>query len=146
MINTDLCLHKVLYFETDRMGIVHHSNYIRWMEEGRLEYMRLNGVDYIDIENSGILMPVVSIDCKYKTSARFGDIAQIQTKLTYYNGVRMCFDYHIFMNDKSILLCEGHSEHCFIDEQSRSPVNLKKRMPDVSEQVYELLAQENKNK
>lgn len=146
MINTDLCLHKVLYFETDRMGIVHHSNYIRWMEEGRLEYMRLNGVDYIDIENSGILMPVVSIDCRYRTSARFGDIAEIQTKLTQYNGVRMSFEYKIFMNNKSVLLCEGHSEHCFIDEVSRSPVNLKKKMPDVSEYVYELLAQENENK
>ena len=146
MINSDLCLHKVLYFETDRMGIVHHSNYIRWMEEGRLEYMRLNGVDYLDIENNGILMPVVSIDCKYKTSARFGDTAEIQTKLTYYNGVRMGFEYQIFMNNKTVLLCEGHSEHCFIDEASRSPVNLKKRMPDVSEHIYAVLAQKNKNK
>ena len=52
---------RVLYYETDKMGIVHHSNYIRYMEEGRLEYMRQAGLVYKDLESRGILMPVTGV-------------------------------------------------------------------------------------
>ena len=129
-MNSDDTLHRVLYFETDRMGIVHHSNYVRWMEEARIEYMRSHGVDYFKIETQGVLMPVVTISCKYIVSARFDDIVSIHTTLTEYNGIRMKFTYKMYFKDTDTLICEGTSEHCFIDEQKRNLLNLKKRLPE----------------
>ncbi len=137
-------LHRVQYYETDRMGIVHHSNHIRWMEEARLEYMRLNGVDYTEIEAAGIMMPVLGVSCSYKRSACFGDVAELAVRLLSFNGVRAVFAYRICLAGSDDLLAVGESEHCFIDGQTRKPVNLKKRMPELSGIIISLLESENK--
>ena len=65
--------HKVHYYETDRMAIVHHSNYIRWFEEARLHQLEQWGMDYSSMEEQGILIPVVDVSCKYHHSVRYGD-------------------------------------------------------------------------
>jgi acyl-CoA thioester hydrolase len=143
MSQNDICLHRVQYYETDRMGIVHHSNYIRWMEEGRTEVMRLRGVDYARIEATGILMPVVSVSCDYKHPARFGDAAEIEVKIERFTGVRLEFRYRICLQGTGLLLAEGKSVHCFIDEQTRKPLNLSKRLPLESRTMF-LLAEEAK--
>ena len=142
MSREDTCLHRVQYYETDRMGIVHHSNYIRWMEEARTEVMRLRGVDYARIEAQGILMPVVSVSCDYKSPARFGDVAEITVRLTRFNGVRAEFGYRICPQGSELLLAEGRSVHCFIDEGTRKPLNLIKRLPLESGQMQRLLAED----
>ena len=59
--------HRVQYYETDQMGIVHHSNYIRWFEEARLDFMEKIGCSYAAVEASGIMIPVLSASCQYKT-------------------------------------------------------------------------------
>ena len=63
--------HTVQYYETDKMGIVHHSNYIRWMEEARVNFLDRIGASYFELEEKGIISPVTAIDCKYKLSTRF---------------------------------------------------------------------------
>lgn len=142
MINDTVYLRKVFYYETDRMGIVHHSNYIRWMEEARLEHMRQNGVDYAEIEEAGILMPVTSCECEYKSSAKFGDTVEVTARLTAFNGVRAEYEYSIRLSGNERLLATGHSGHCFIDEVKRTPLNLKRRMPDMSAAITRLLPTE----
>lgn len=133
---------KVYYYETDQMAIVHHSNYIRWMEEARTDYMRKNGVDYRDVEAHGIIMPVLGVSCRYRVSARYDDPIAIRTSLSYYNGVRARYRYEIRHGETGVLLAEGESEHCFLDAESRVPLKLKKTHPEYSWQLETLLAEE----
>ncbi len=63
----------VQYYETDRMGIVHHSNYIRWFEEARTDFLRNNGIVYSDLEQSGVMIPVVNVSCRFRTPARYDE-------------------------------------------------------------------------
>lgn len=69
------------YYETDKMGIIHHSNYIRWFEEARLHYMEEMGWPFTKVEAMGIVIPVLSVDCQYKSMVRYDDIVDIYTKL-----------------------------------------------------------------
>jgi acyl-CoA thioester hydrolase len=125
---------KVFYYETDRMSIVHHSNYIRWFEESRLDFMRQAGLPYEAIEREGILMPVTDVAAKFLSSSRYGDTVLIQPAMTAFNGVRASFRYEVRLPDGK-LLATGTSGHCFLDERTRVPLNLKKRDPA----SYELL-------
>ena len=86
-------IHHAQYYETDRMGIIHHSNYIRWMEEARIDFLSKIGYSYNRMENEGITSPVISVSCEYKSTVRFGDAVEIKTSLTEYNGVKMKLRY-----------------------------------------------------
>lgn len=125
-------IRRVYYYETDQMAIVHHSNYIRWLEEARLDYMAQVGLDYGQMENAGIIMPVVSVNCRYLVSARYGQTVHIFSRLTGFNGVRASFCYRVCLPDGTVL-ATAESEHCFLDRQSRRPINLKRRSPSFSE-------------
>ena len=129
---------RVFYYETDQMSIVHHSNYIRWMEEARLDYMRQAGVNYREMEEEGIIMPVVSVDCRYITPTHYDDTIDILVSLTAFNGVRASFCYEIKSEDGTVV-ASGHSEHCFLDATTRRPISLKRRLPSFYEQCYQLL-------
>ena len=121
---------RVNYYETDRMGIVHHSNYIRWMEEARIEFMRENGADYEGIEKKGVLIPVTSVSCSFRRSAFFGDTVRILVRLTACTGVRAAFSYRMFSAESGELLAEGESGHCFIDAQTHRPLSARRRLPE----------------
>lgn len=114
------------YYETDKMGIVHHSNYIRWFEEARLDFMRKAGLLYSDVEKENILMPVINVSCRYKVAVDFDEEVKIITKLIFFNGIRMRYSYEIYKTKDGALSAYGESEHCFIDEKTREPLNLKK--------------------
>ena len=132
-------IRQVHYYETDQMGIVHHSNYIRWFEEARTAYMDQNGIGYADVEAQGVQIPVVSISCSYHTAVQFGQSVEIHTRLAFYNGVRAVYEYEIHPTGGGPLLAEGKSEHCFIDAHSRAPLNVKKRLPEYSAIMNQLL-------
>jgi len=136
-------LRRVAYYETDQMGIVHHSNYIRWFEEAREDFVRRQGIDYCRIEAAGILMPVVSVDCRYRRAARYGDVVEITACPRRFNGVRLVYDYAVREQNSGALLVTGRSEHCFIDKLSRAPVNLNRRMPDYCAVLSRLVRPEN---
>lgn len=121
---------RVHYYETDQMGIVHHSNYIRWFEEARTAYMDQNGIGYADVEAQGVQIPVVSVSCSYKTSVKFDQTIEIHTRLSFFNGVRAVYQYKVYPEGGGPLLASGESEHCFTDVQSHAPQNLKKRLPE----------------
>ena len=129
---------RVFYYETDQMGIVHHSNYIRWMEEARIDYMHRAGLDYEAMEQTGIIMPVTGVDCRYKISVRFNETIRISVIPDFFNGVRAAFRYEIRNRDGQ-LKAQASSEHCFLDGQSRRPVNLKKRLPEYAAQLEKLV-------
>ena len=83
---------KANYYETDQMGIVHHSNYIRWFEEARLEMLRAMGLPYKKMEDNGILIPVLGVSCSYKHPIRFDETLVLTLRIQNYNGVR--FELH----------------------------------------------------
>ena len=105
--------HIIQYYETDKMGVVHHSNYIRFMEEARIDFFKSIGFDYYELEKSGIFSPVVAINnCKYRKPTHFGDDIFVDIKVKKYNGVRLVMQYKMYVNET--LVFEGESEHCFI--------------------------------
>ena len=137
-MNLKPCTHRVAYYETDQMGIVHHSNYIRWFEEARDEVVREYGIDYRQIEARGVLMPVVNVACDYKSAAKYGDEVKIFACPCYFNGIRLRYEYEVRGEDGSLIV-SGRSEHCFIDALTRKPLNLKKRMPQYCEALSKLV-------
>ena len=120
--------HKVQYYETDGMGIVHHSNYIRWFEEARVALLEQLGYGYDRIEAEGFSSPVLEVACKYKTMARFGDTVLISAHISDYNGVRLTLHYEVRVAQSEELRCEGEGRHCFMGREGR-PVSLKRSWP-----------------
>ena len=123
-------VHKVHYYETDKMGIVHHSNYIRWMEEARVDYLEQIGAGFAGMEARGILSPVIEVDCRYLRPCRFDDRVRIDVKITEFRGVRLRVVYEMFNETNHELCCTGSSVHCFLDSQGNLAV-LKKLCPDL---------------
>ena len=117
--------HKVQYYETDAMGIVHHSNYIRWFEEARVALLEQLGYGYDRIEAEGFSSPVLAVNCEYKTMARFGDTVQITARVTEYNGVRLTLAYEVRGAQSGALHAAGESRHCFIGRDGR-PTSLRR--------------------
>ena len=110
---------KVFYYETDRMRVVHHSNYVRWMEEARIDYLDSLGAAYADLEGRGIISPVLEVSCRYRSMTRFGETVRVETTLTEAGNVKYRFSYRIVDNETGALRAEGESGHCFVDEQDR---------------------------
>ena len=120
----------VYYYETDRMGIVHHSNYIRWLEEARNDFYVQTGFPFDVIEENGIMVPVVSASCQYKFPFRFGDRYKIEVFPTFLNGVKFSFDYLIKDAKTGQLKATGSSEHCF-SNFDLAPVRLNREKPEI---------------
>ena len=122
--------HQVQYYETDGMRIVHHSNYIRWMEEARTDYLIQVGFPYEKLEEQGILFPVLSASCDYKMAVAFGETVRIQLALEWFDGLRYGVSYRITSEDESVLHAEGMTTHCFLNRELR-PLRVKKEAPDL---------------
>ena len=90
--------HHAKYYETDQMGIIHHSNYIKWMEEARMDLMDQIGLNYREMEELEIISPVLSVSVNYHSMVHFDDTVLIQCKLLKYNGIKMEVEY--VMTDK----------------------------------------------
>lgn len=127
--------HTVQYYETDKMGITHHSNYVRWMEEARVDFLEKKGWPFARLEEEGIISPVLSVDCRYKKPSKFSDKVDIEVSVAEFNGVKLKLSYRMFI--KETLICEGESSHCFVNADGM-PIRLKKEFPD----FYEMLEEE----
>jgi len=119
--------HIVQYYETDKMGITHHSNYIRWMEEARIDFLSKIGWSYARLEEAGIISPVVAVECKYRKSTTFSDTVDIGITVEEFKGVKLKLKY-IMKNEKGEIVCEAYSEHCFLNERG-VPIKLNKEYP-----------------
>ena len=123
-------IRKVNYYETDRMGIVHHSNYIRYFEEARLDFMEKAGFDYFSLETEGIISPVLATTCNHKTMLHYGEAFIIETTLSEVGNVRYSFSY-IMTNAKSgETIATGTSTHCFLNEDYKI-ISLKRVKPEI---------------
>lgn len=121
----------VKYYETDRMGVVHHSNYIRWFEEARVEFMRDIGLPYSHMEDEGIMVPVVTVECKYKNPVTFDDEVIVNTRVRKFNGIVIELEYEVVRADDGSIVVTGASSHCFVDAKTFKPLNLKRERADM---------------
>ena len=129
--------HKVQYYETDRMGITHHSNYIRWMEEARTDFLDRIGFNYADMESRGLSSPVIGVQCDYKASTTFDDIIEIESYVLSCTSAKFIVGYKMTKNGN--LVFTGQSTHCFIDTNGKI-VRLHKELPE----LYNILCENKK--
>jgi acyl-CoA thioester hydrolase len=126
---------EVRYAETDQMGVVHHSNYIIWMEVGRTQLIKDLGFSYAEMEKSGILAPVIGVHVSYKKSLAYGEVATIQTWIERYDGFKVVYGYQV-LNQNGETAMTGTTEHVCVKKENFRPIRLSKIFPDWH-QVYE---------
>lgn len=113
------CIHRVQYYETDRMGIVHHSNHIRWMEEARVDLLARIGFPYEALERRGVVSPVRSLRCRYLRGCTFGDVIETEVTAQGFNGVVLTLAYRMRNAATGETVCEASSEHVFLNREGR---------------------------
>ena len=128
--------HHAKYYETDQIGIIHHSNYIRWMEEARMDLMEQIGLSYKGMEGMEIISPVLSVSCEYKSMVHFDDTVVIEAKIAEYNGIKMKMEYRMTDKKTGELRTLAVSEHCFLN-RSGKPISLKRSYPELDTKFFE---------
>ena len=123
---------RINYYETDKMGVVHHSNYIRFLEEARCAFLDYIGIPYKSIEDTGLMIPVLCVNCKFKHHVTFDDVILIKVSVKDFNGVRLIISYEVTDKNTSDLVLTGETTHCFTDDKLK-PVNIKKHYPKIFE-------------
>ncbi len=129
--------HKAQYYETDQMGIIHHSNYIRWMEEARMDLMDQMGFSYKAMEEMEIISPVLSVKCEYKSMVHFRDTVVIEARMVDYNSVKMKIVYRMTDKETGELRAVAQSEHCFLSNSGK-PISLKRSYPEIDTKFFTL--------
>ena len=124
---------KARYYETDQMGIIHHANYIRWMEEARIDMLSQMGYPYRRFEEMGYISPVLHAECEYKKSVKFDDEVKIVVSLQEFGKVKFTLRYDIYnMSEDGVLSAVGTTRHCFLNKDGR-PVMMNKEMKEFSD-------------
>ncbi len=117
------------YYETDRMGIVHHSNHIRYFEEARLAYLDSIGFHTLELENQGLIIPNVDAYAKYVSPIKFDEKIIIEVELVKFSGVIMKFEYTIKNEEHKSVKANGFTTHCFVNEKFK-PMSIKRTFPE----------------
>lgn len=126
---------RVRYAETDQMGIVHHSIYYVWFELARDEFIESFGIPYKQMEEMGIMMPLVETNCKYIIPAKYSDRLIIKTYIKELNPVKIELYYEVYKEGDSKVIAKGSTLQTFVDRNFRI-INLKKKFPE----LYTLLS------
>lgn len=129
---------KINYYETDKMGVVHHSNYIRYMEEARCAWLESIEMPFSLLEENGITIPVLGVNCDYKFHVTFDDTIIIKPFVKEYTGVRMTVGYEVKEKETGKIVLTGETKHCFTNKNLR-PINLKKYNLEFSNKFQNLL-------
>ncbi len=132
MVNPTKCSEnqiRVRYGETDQMGVVYHGNYAQYFEIGRTEWLRELGVTYKQMEEDGVMLPVISLNVKFKKSAYYDDVIKVITKLKKMPTATIEFDYEI-LNSKNEILTTGNTVLAFIDISKNRPTRCPKYILD----------------
>ena len=122
-------VHTVHYYETDKMGITHHSNYIRWMEEARVDFLDQVGWSFDRMESMGLVSPVLEVNCVYKKSTVFNQRVQILVRVKEYKTLKLWLEYEIRDAADGSLCARGNSCHCFMGTDGK-PLFMEKEYPE----------------
>ena len=128
---------KAQYHETDQMGIIHHSNYVKWMEEARIGYMSRMGFSYKKVEELGVISPVVEISVAYRKQVFFDDEIRIRVGIKQYTGISLEFNYEFFNTTRNEICTVAYSRHCFLKDGKL--IALKKELPELNRIITDCL-------
>jgi len=120
----------VRYAETDQMGIVHHSNYAVWFEEGRSDFLRSVGVSYSSIEAKGVMLPLYELNCRFISPAKYEDEIIVTTTLKSLSRVRVSFSYQVVNKLNDVIIATGETMHAWTN-MALQPINAEKIVPEV---------------
>lgn len=130
---------RVRYYETDRMGVVHHSNYLRLLEDARMDWIRDHIMNYNDMEKMGIIIPTAEATGHFRAYLNYDDLFSITIHLLQFNGVRMKFSYEIHNAETGKLCYEGDSVQYFATDEDYHPFSIKRKFPDIYEAFCSML-------
>ncbi|SFT59715.1 acyl-CoA thioester hydrolase [Selenomonas sp. GACV-9] len=125
--------HHVNFYDTDAMAVVHHSNYIRWFEIGRVEYLRSIGITLGELMDDGFVFPITDVRAKYVSPGKFDDVVLIETTPTALTKAKMAFDYRIIRKADGEVMVTGHSQNVFTSKETG-------RITRLPEKYYRILA------
>jgi len=127
----NLYTHEVQYYECDGMRITHHSNYIRFMEEARVDWLDKLGYGFDRMESEGVSSPIVSVQCSYRKPTKFKDLIEIRVKLLSLSKLKMELGYEMRVGGE--VVCTASSTHCFFE--GGRPVIIEERFPSLVERM-----------
>jgi len=128
--------YRVIYGDTDQMGVSYYANYLKWFEMGRNDFMRKIGTPYISIEKSGLMFPVIEVSCRYHRPARYDDEVVIETSLTDLASVSLTFSYRLLRECDDQLLATGWTKHGCVDREGQ----ITKMLPDMQDKMQATLS------
>ena len=129
-------VHQTKYHETDQQGIIHHSNYVKWMEEARMNLLEQVGLGYKQMEEMEIYSPVLSLSIEYRSALKFDETVLIDTKLLSYDGYQMEIAYRIYDKESGEDKAVAKSKHGFLNK-SGIPISLKRTYPQLDTTFFE---------
>lgn len=130
-------IHKVKYYECDKMGVTHHSNYIRFMEEARIDYLDKVGYGYEKMEEEGIVSPVIAVKAEYKKTTTFQDEISVELSVVAMSNIKFSFGY--VMRCRGAVVFKGESSHCFLI--GGRPVSMEEKYPELYRMLQEMMTQ-----
>ncbi len=137
----------VRYGETDMMGVVYHANYLLYFEDARINFLRVIGIPYEEIEEAGFMSPVVSLSINYVQPLRYGDVAIVRTYIISSRPTKTTYAYEVFKKGQDLEVdtpcCTGQTMHCLVDKETFKPMSVKRDMPRLYERYAEVLEPEN---
>lgn len=116
--------HRVIYADTDAGKVVYYANYFRWFESGRRELMRSLKVDYVELDKTGIIAPVVESHCNYFHPARYDDVVIVETRISEIGEKSIKFDNRVFRKEDKKLLASGHTVNVFVSKKNMKSIKI----------------------
>ncbi len=121
---------RVEYHHTDQMGVVHHSNYVKFFEVARTEWLRANGLTYAEMERRGVMMPIVDVAVKYRNPALYDELISVTAFVDEAPMARMTFRYEVRGEDGRDI-ATGSTTLGFIDKETRRPMRAPQWLMEV---------------
>lgn len=129
---------EINYYETDKMGVVHHSNYARLLEESRISMLKYYDLPYDMLEDMGYMIPVLELHSHFGESIKFGETVRIVPKLDKVSAVKFYISYKIYDETMTHVKHTAESVHCFLDRNFK-PVSLKKVAPELFKKLTDIV-------
>ena len=130
---------SVNYYETDRMGVVHHSNYLRYLEEARYIWMEDMGLPYPEFERQGVIIPCTTAEESFLGFLRYGDVFSVHMEMYKFTGLRMLFRYEVYNENTGELCLKAETIHYTTTREDYKPTSIKRSNPELYDKIQSLV-------
>ena len=129
---------RVNYYETDKMGVAHNSNYFRWFEEARINFMAQTAYSYKKVEALGIILPMIASSAEFKHPTYFDDEIIIKSWLTFFNGYKLTVQFEVSNAETNMICATGETKSAILSSNAK-PIHLQREFPEVYEDWMSVL-------